>query len=80
MASQFSVYDRLRLKYGLPANPTADQVRRWQETTESSIRLGSGKEQAGRAAAASIFQGFETRIYASESETIDSLLDAARRR
>lgn len=74
------VYDRLRIKYGLSENPTSQEVDRWVRETEDNQRRGYGREDAARRAAASIFKGFETRVYASESDTIESLLDAARNR
>lgn len=82
MASRgnLTIYDRLRIKYGLPDNPTTDAVSRWSARTNQLIAEGKSREGAGRIAAAGIFPGFETRVYASEADTIDTLLTEALRK
>jgi hypothetical protein len=77
---QLSIYDKLRIKYGLPDNPTPELVDRWRERTEQNIKAGYSREGAGRVAAAGLFPGFETRVYASEADTIDTLLTEALRK
>lgn len=82
MASRgnLTILDRLRIKYGLPDNPTPEMVARWTALTNQYIARGSSREVAGRQAGASIFPEFETRVYASEAETIDTLLTEALRK
>lgn len=75
-----SVFDKLRIKYGLPVNPTQDMVSRWTQQTDKYVRDGYGREVAGRLAAGAIFPGFETRVYAGEADTIDTLLTEALRK
>ncbi len=70
----------LRIKYGLRNDPAQDLVRRWVQTTESLIRAGEARERAGRVAASEIFPDFNTMVYASEADDIESLLDAAKDR
>jgi hypothetical protein len=74
---EISIFDRLRIKYGLAINPTPEMVDRWRLNTNKYIADGFGKEVAGRRAASAIFAGFETRLYASEADTIDTLLTEA---
>lgn len=68
---------RLRIKYGLENNPTAAQQARWAEVTRSLIRQGYTANQAGTAAAKTLFADFERMIYASEADTIEMLLRKA---
>lgn len=72
-----SLGQALMIKYGLPDAPTETTIRIWRIRTNQLIAEGRGREQAGRAAAAETFPGFETRVYASEADDIISLLDAA---
>lgn len=74
---QLSIYDRLRIKYGLPDNPTPQMVDSWRAQTERNVSQGYTKDAAGRNAAAYVFPGFETRVYASEGDTVDTLLTEA---
>ena len=68
----------LMIKYGLRGNPSQTLVDQWVDATEAFIRQGMGTEAAGRQAAAAIFPSFETCVYASEADTITSLLGRAR--
>jgi hypothetical protein len=76
--SDMSIYDRLRIKYGLAENPTPTEVDRWLREIPLNESKGYSAEAAARIAASGSFRGFETRVYASEADTIQSLLDAAR--
>lgn len=75
--SDLPIFDRLRIKYGLPENPTREAVDRWVTRATELISEGKSREGAGRIAAAGIFSGFETKVYASEADTIDTLLTEA---
>ena len=77
---ELSIYDRLRIKYGLAENPTSDQVDRWVQEIPLNESKGYSREGAARIAAAGVFRGFETRTYAAETDSIEALLDAARNR
>lgn len=68
----------LMIKYGLPRAPSQDLIDRWIRTTEALIQQGHEREIAGSAAAKQIFPGFQTHMYASEADTIESLLGRAR--
>lgn len=71
---------RLMIKYGLPSAPLDSLITLWTTRTNQLIREGTQPEAAGRTAAAAIFTGFQTHVYASEADDITSLLDAARNR
>lgn len=69
---------RLMIKYGLPSSPNQIQVDQWVQLTDALIRQGFSAEDAGQSAGRQLFVGFETRVYASEADTITSLLTRAR--
>lgn len=71
---------QLRIKYGLGVDPSAQNQARWAEETERLIRSGISREEAGERSARLLFPDFRTRIYAGESDTIETLLDAAKRK
>lgn len=70
----------LFIKYGLRNSPTDQQIEQWVLFTEALIRAGVDKETAGAQAAQQIFPDFNTAVYASEADTIEALLAAARNR
>lgn len=70
----------LMIKYGLPSVPSKGLIDRWLVLVESLIEQGYSRDVAGSAAAKQIFPGFETHLYASEADDIETLLSAARRR
>lgn len=71
------IFDRLRIKYGLTDNPSTQLVEQWRQSTNTYSARGFGKEEAGRLAATVTFPGFGTRVYASEADTVDTLLTEA---
>jgi hypothetical protein len=73
-----SISHSLMIKYGLPAGPSQAQSDQWVQLVDALVRQGLTAEDAGRRAARQIFSGFETRVYASEADTITSLLGRAK--
>ena len=70
--------DRIRIKYGLRNNPTSTQQQQWAAAVERLIGQGHTREEAGRLAAKETFSDFGTMFYASESDTIEMLLQRLR--
>lgn len=70
--------DQLRIKYGLSSNPSLELQKHWAAVTDILVGQGHPREQAGRMAAKQIFVGFDSIVYASESDTIEMLLDRLR--
>lgn len=68
----------LLIKYGLPRAPTQIEVDRWLQLVDAYVRQGYSREQAGGLAAKATFTGYNTVIYASEADSIEALLSAAR--
>ncbi|WP_162455071.1 hypothetical protein [Pseudoxanthomonas kalamensis] len=68
----------LFIKYGLPRAPNSTEIDRWVQLTDAYIRQGYEREAAGAMAAKATFYGYNTVIYASEADSIDALLSAAR--
>ena len=66
--------NRLMIKYGLGHEPTSDRVNEWARLTRQYINQGMSREAAGTAAAKHLFRDFNTHFYASESDTIEMLL------
>lgn len=75
-----SINHSLFIKYGLNHNPTEQEIEQWASLVEVLIRSGIGKEAAGERAAEQVFPDFNTMVYASEADTIEALLAAARNR
>ncbi|MCA1512716.1 hypothetical protein [Bradyrhizobium sp. NBAIM01] len=67
----------LLIKYGLASEPSDLQVRRWADRVRELIRQGMARDAAGDSAAKQIFPDYRTRVYASEGDTIDTLLRLA---
>lgn len=70
----------LFIKYGLKQHPTQQQIDAWVSLVETLILAGIEKERAGDQAAAKIFPDYNTCVYASQADTIMTLLDAAKRK
>ena len=66
------------IKYGLGGGPSQALSDQWVQLTDALIRQGFSAEEAGRRAAAQTFPDFETHVYASEADTITSLLTRAK--
>jgi hypothetical protein len=73
-----SISLQLKIKYGLRGDPSQALSDQWVQLTESLIRQGLGQEKAGSQAAAQIFTDYNTCVYASEADTITSLLGRAK--
>lgn len=70
----------LKIKYGLPNDPSDAEVQRWLARVGELVGRGIDRETAGRTAAAEIFKGVGTCKYASVADDIEAILNAARRR
>lgn len=69
--------NRMMIKYGLGHEPTSAEVARWAAAVRKLISEGSSREAAGDFAAKQIFPDYKTRHYASQADTIDTLLRLA---
>lgn len=67
----------LRIRYGLRLDPSQSQIDAWVQRTRELIRNGYSPEAAGDLAARELFPDYRTHAYASEAETIATLLEAA---
>ena len=67
----------LRLKYGLGSVPTEQEVDSWLRLVNNLIQKGHSKETSGEAAAKQLFPGYQTHFFASEADTIETLLRLA---
>ena len=72
------VGDRIRIKYGLRNNPSLTQQQQWAAVVERLVSQGHSREEAGRMAAKETFSDFDSLVYASESDTIEMLLQRIR--
>lgn len=72
------VGDRLRIKFGLTNNPTAERQKFWADVTDNLVKQGYTRDQAGRMAAQQAFADFGSMVYASEGDTIEMLLQRIR--
>ena len=73
-----SISHGLMIKYGLPSGPTQAQADQWVALVNAYITQGYNAEDAGQKAASMVFVGVGTRHYASEADTITSLLGRAK--
>lgn len=71
---------RLKVKYGLVGEPTADAALRWAVATAEHIQAGSPAEDAGRQAAKDVFPDYDTMLYQSEADTVLALLQQIKER
>jgi len=67
----------MMIKYGLAHEPTSPEIARWAELVKQYVARGEGRERAGELAAKQIFQDYRTRHFASQADTIDTLLRLA---
>jgi hypothetical protein len=70
----------LRIKYGLRRDPEAAQVEAWARRTRELIKRGSKPDEAGASAAKELFPDYRTHVYASEADTLLTLLEAAEKK
>ena len=70
----------LRIKYRLEEVPTEGQAHEWARQVENLIKEGLPAEEAGRVAAQYLFTINENLILKAEADTIESLLDQARKK
>ena len=67
----------LLVRYGLGKEPDAASQARWAAVVRQLVNSGMNRDVAGEAAARQVFPDFHTRVYASESDTIETLLRLA---
>ncbi len=67
----------LRIRYGLRSDPGATAQAQWASATRSLIQRGMTRDAAGDAAAKQVFPDYRTHVYASEGDTIETLLRLA---
>ncbi len=73
-----SISRELMIKYGLPSGPSQTQADQWVQLVNAYIAQGFSAEDAGSRAANMVFTGVGTHFYASEADTITSLLGRAK--
>ena len=71
---------RLRIKYKLRTVPTEEEARAWAALVEHYRGEGVEAEEAGRKAAGLLFEIVDNLVLKAEADTIESLLDQARRK
>lgn len=71
---------KLLIKYGLENEPSDLAVTLWSVRVTIRTRRGEDADTAGRAAAIETFKDFGTIKYASQADTIESLLEEIRRK
>ena len=71
---------RLRIKYGLEEPPSDELIRRWAEAVERLLRAEYEPEEAGRVAAKETFPDYERMFFKSAADTLEALLDEARKK
>ena len=70
----------LYIKYGLQHTPDEQQTELWVQIVEMLVLSGVSMEDAGAQAAKQIFPDYNSVFYASEADSIEALLAAARKR
>ena len=71
---------KLLIKYGLERDPSDFEVTIWSLRVTIRKLKGSDADTAGREAAIETFKDFGTIKYASQADTIESLLEEIRRK
>lgn len=69
---------KLMIRFGLSRQPTQAESDAWVQLTEALIRQGVPSKEAGQRAAYQILPGVGTRVFASQADTIEMLLDQAK--
>jgi hypothetical protein len=73
--------DKLRIKYGLaPSEPTAEQVRQWEQQVRALIQQKVDEETAGDRAARAVFPTYRQYKYATQGDTVNDLLQELARK
>ncbi len=70
----------LRIKYKLKEVPTEAQGAEWADLVERLVRDGVDAEEAGRRAADQLFEVVPNLILKAEADTIEALLEEARKK
>lgn len=71
---------QLRIVFGLGHDPSSVQVQAWVQLTRALASQGLSLEAAGHRAAKQLFVDYGTHVYASEGDTIETLLRLAEQR
>lgn len=69
-----NIGNALKIKYGLARDPSDAQVQQWASLTRQLVLQALSREDAGHEAARRLFTDYRTRVYASEADTIEYLL------
>lgn len=67
-------------KYGLKQRPNDQKVEEWIFVVNSLVSGGKNEDIAGEQAARQVFPDYNTLVYTAETESIQTLLAAARDR
>jgi hypothetical protein len=70
----------LRIKYKLREVPTREQAAEWAALVEGFLREGVEPEKAGRRAADQLFEIVPNLVLKAEADTIEALLDQAKKK
>ncbi len=70
----------LRIKYKLRHVPSDEEAARWAELTERLVHEGADPDAAGLRAADQLFEIVPNLILKAEADTIEALLDQAKRK
>jgi len=70
----------LRIKYKLRKVPTEEQAEQWAELVEHYRRDDIDAEEAGRRAAADLFEIVDNLVLKAEADTIEALLEQAKKK
>lgn len=70
----------LRIKYKLRDIPTEEESARWAALTEQFRKEGDSLEAAGRRAADDLFEIVPNLILKAEADTIEALLEQAKKK
>ena len=70
----------LRIKYGLIEDPAPNKIDDWVRKTDDYIKNGYKKEDAGENAARDVFPDYSRKVYRNQADTIEALLDEAKKK
>lgn len=71
---------KLQVKYGLTSEPTTTQVTAWVALTRANMSDGTESELAGEIAARYLFADYRSRVFATEADTLEMLLNEAEKK
>lgn len=71
---------KLRIKYKLRIAPSDDEAAEWAFLVEHLRQQGLDDEEAGRRAASMLFEIVDNLVLKAEADTIESLLEQAKKK